>query len=91
MLITPGMVELGDKEDEYNYEFGVNVSSVCDYVFLVNEKQTESIYKGLIDSNFSKDKIMVFKTFDEAYNKLSDLEAKGKLIVLIENDLPDQY
>lgn len=91
VLITPGMVELGDKEDEYNYEFGVNASSVCDYVFLVNEKQTESIYKGLIDSNFSKDKIMVFKTFDEAYNKLSDLEAKGKLIVLIENDLPDQY
>lgn len=91
VLITPGMVELGEKEDEYNYEFGVNASYVCDYVFLVNEKQTEAIYKGLIDSKFNKEKIMVFKTFDEAYNKLNDLKEKGKLIILIENDLPDQY
>ena len=40
MLVTPGMVELGDRQDELNRAFGAYAASVCDYVVLVGKKQT---------------------------------------------------
>lgn len=91
ILITPGMVELGEQENEFNYQFGKQAAEICDYVLLVNENQSKFIYQGLVDNKFNKKKIFVFKTFNEAYNKLNELDKEGKLIVLIENDLPDQY
>lgn len=91
VIITPGMVELGTKEDEYNYQFGKQIAEVCDYVILVNENQTKSIFKGLIDSKYSKSKIFICKTIEDAFKQLKVLESEGKLVVLLENDLPDQY
>ncbi len=91
VIMTPGMVELGTKEDEYNYEFGKQIAKVCDYVLLVNEKQTKSIYKGLIDSKYSKDKIFICQDIQEAFKKLTEIEKNDKIVLLIENDLPDQY
>ena len=32
ILITPGMVELGDKEAEYNHKFGNYAADCCDYI-----------------------------------------------------------
>lgn len=91
VLMTPGMVELGEKENEYNYEFGKYASNICDYVILVNENQTKAIYQGLIENKYDKNKIFVVKTINDGFNKLNDLEKESKLVVLIENDLPDQY
>ena len=47
ILVTPGMVELGDKQEEYNCEFGRNAAAVCDYVALVGERQTKGNIKVL--------------------------------------------
>ena len=68
ILITPGMVELGEKQDEYNYEFGINAANVCDFVILVGHKQTESIYKGLINANFDKEKIYITDKVEDGIN-----------------------
>ena len=91
VLITPGMVELGSSEDQYNKEFGEYAAKICDYVLLVNENQTKMIEKGLLEKGFPKDKVLTFKTFNLAYEYLLEIEKNGKLVVLIENDLPDQY
>lgn len=91
VLMTPGMVELGEKEDFYNREFGENAASVCDYVILVNENQTKAIYSGLINKKFNKEKIFVVKNIEEGFQKLNEINKYGKLVVLLENDLPDQY
>ena len=48
ILVTPGMIELGEKQDECNHTFGTQAASVCDYVVLVGERQTKSIYKMCI-------------------------------------------
>ena len=34
IMITPGMVELGSRQYELNYEFGRLAAEVCDYVIL---------------------------------------------------------
>lgn len=92
ILVTPGMVELGAKEDECNREFGRNAAAVCDFVILVGKRQTESIQKGLADADYPKDKIFVADTIGEALTKAYGVNTDGqKRIILLENDLPDNY
>ncbi len=91
MLITPGMVELGDKEYEYNFEFGRQAASSCDYIILVGEKQTLPIKKGLEDKKFDENKLYVAKDLNDALAKMREITVAGKWTVLLENDLPDLY
>jgi len=90
IIITPGMIELGEMEERYNKEFGVNIGKVCDYAILVGEKRTRPIYEGLKESNFKEDHIFVVNSLDEATKIIANL-AKPKDVVLFENDLPDTY
>lgn len=91
ILITPGMVELGDKQYECNYEFGRQAAEVCDYVYLIGKKQTEPIYNGLADAGFPKEKITVAGSFIEGFNSANAVEYNKPKVILIENDLPDNY
>lgn len=92
ILVTPGMVELGSKQDELNREFGQNAAAVCDFVVLVGEKQAVPIKAGLLDANYDESKIHVANNINDAINFVYALSSKGKKkIVLLENDLPDNY
>ncbi len=90
ILITPGMVELGKMQDKCNYDFGRSAAAVCDLVYLVGRKQTEAIRKGLADAGYDDNKITVSDSFVEAFNQASAASGSQK-IILIENDLPDNY
>ena len=92
ILVTPGMVELGSAEDDSNRRFGEQAGAVCDYVVLVGEKQTRSIWKGLKDSAYPDEKIFVAETLQQALEAVETIDAGGRQkIVLLENDLPDNY
>lgn len=90
IIITPGMVELGDKEEESNREFGVRISTVCDYVILVGKNRTKPIYKGLKESGYNENNIIVVQNLDEATKEFQKI-VRPKDVVLFENDLPDNY
>ncbi len=92
ILVTPGMVELGEKQDELNREFGRNAAPVCDYVVLVGAKQAVPIKAGLLDESYPEEKIFVAANINEALSHVYALNSKGrKKIILLENDLPDNY
>ena len=92
ILVTPGMVELGKKQEECNREFGKNAAAVCDYVILVGKKQTEPIQEGLADAGYPTEKIYLADTIGEAVKKAYAIETNGqKRVILLENDLPDNY
>ena len=92
MLVTPGMVELGDKQDELNKAFGAYAASVCDYVVLVGKKQTVPILEGLHEAGFPEARIFVADTVQEAVTHAYAVQAGGKQkIILLENDLPDNF
>ena len=91
VVVTPGMIELGDKEDEYNKEFGEQISEVADYVILIGEKKTQPIKEGLLLKGFDKEKIIVFNDVREAYPFIEQLSQKEEVYALFENDLPDTY
>lgn len=90
ILITPGIVELGDKSYEYNRLFGTQAASNCDYVILVGEKQAKPIYDGLVEKGFEKEKITITKDFSEAMKKMNELMDSNS-VILLENDLSDNY
>jgi UDP-N-acetylmuramoyl-tripeptide--D-alanyl-D-alanine ligase len=86
IMITPGLVELGERQAELNEAFGQQAAAVCDHVLLVGRKQTEPIAKGLGDFPNAR----VFDTFGEAFACAKALPGKDK-VILLENDLPDNY
>lgn len=88
MLITPGMVELGEKEYECNRIFGQHAAKYCDYIILVGKKQTVAIRDGLTD--FPQDKIYVASDLNDALSQMNKIATSG-WTVLFENDLPDLY
>ena len=90
IIVTPGMVEQGKKEDELNYAFGTQMVNCVDVVILVGPKHTKPIRQGLIDSGFSRDDIHVVSELDEASALLRVIGKPGDT-VLFENDLPDNY
>lgn len=91
ILVTPGMVELGEKQEELNREFGRHAAKVCDYVVLVGKKQTAPILAGLKDENYPDEKIFVADTFNEGINNAYAVSADRRKVILLENDLPDNY
>ena len=90
ILITPGIVELGDKLYEYNKIFGKQAAKNCDYVILVGEKQAKPIYEGLLEEKFDKEKIYIVKNFEEAKGIMNNL-MDSNTVILLENDLTDNY
>ncbi len=91
IIVTPGMIELGDKEEELNAALGANAASVCDYIVAVGEKQAKPIVKGAKDAGFDESRIYVAKTFAEAMAFVNGIEQGKKKVVLLENDLPDNF
>lgn len=90
IIVTPGMIELGQNEEKENEIFGENIAKTCDYAILVGKKRTEPIYKGLQNYNFDKEKIIIVNSLEEV-NKIIPQIAKPKDVILFENDLPDTY
>ena len=90
IIVTPGMIELGDKQYEYNKEFGKQIAKVCDEVILIGEEQTKPIMDGLVESKFNKEHIYVLNDVKKAFPLMKKL-SEGSTYVLLENDLPDLF
>ncbi|HQP00081.1 MAG TPA: UDP-N-acetylmuramoyl-tripeptide--D-alanyl-D-alanine ligase [Caldisericia bacterium] len=89
-IITPGFIDLGKKEFEENKKLGEYMINKVDYVFLVGGKRTNPIYKGLIEKNFIKENVFIFKNFYEA-NEFLKKFLKPFDAILFENDLPEIF
>ena len=90
VVLTPGLVELGVKQDEENFKFGVRMARVADKVIVVNELNRSAIVDGLKSQSFPAENIYTVKTLEEAKAVYTILLKAGD-VLLIENDLPDNY
>ena len=91
MVVTPGMIEVGEKEYEVNKEFGRQIAeSKTDEVILIGTEKTKPIYEGLIERNYPKDKIHVLNDVMDAFPLMMKLK-ENETYVLLENDLPDSF
>lgn len=90
IVMTPGIVELGSFADEENFKFGVRMAKVADAVIIVNDINKAAISDGLLSQGFSEKNIYFAKTLQDAKEIYSGILKPGD-ILLIENDLPDNY
>lgn len=91
ILVTPGMVELGEKEAEYNYKFGTYAADCCDYILLVGRKHTEPIREGVLSRGFPKERCLAYDKLEDAMSYAYAIKGQGHKYILLENDLPDNY
>lgn len=91
IIITPGMIELGELEHKMNYEFGQAIGEAeLDLVILVGSKKTEAIRKGIASTGYPGDKVKVAGSLFKANDIMKDYARAGD-VVLYENDLPDTF
>lgn len=91
VLVTPGMVELGERQDSLNRELGAYAADKCDYAILVGKKQAPPLKEGLLSEGFPEERLFVVNTLQDGLAVLNALPRADKRIVLLENDLPDNF
>lgn len=90
ILITPGMIELGDQQTHYNFEFGKAMQGQVDRVVLIGKGQSKPIHDGLLASGFDMEAVHVVNSMQAAFDLVKQ-KASVHDTILIENDLPDAF
>ncbi len=89
ILLTPGMVELGELESRLNGELGRQAAACCDYAVLVDPRRGPDIRRGLLEGGFPADRIFLTDTLEKGLDHARRIA--GPKMILLLNDLPDHY
>ena len=90
VVVTPGLIELGEKEYECNFNLGLEAAKNADIIILVGINRSKPMADAVKTTDFNQDNLYIAASFKEAmeiYNRFAD----GNTVVLFENDLPDNY
>ncbi len=90
VVITPGLIELGEKEYECNFNLGLEATKNANIIILVGLNRSKPMADAVNTTDFPKENLYIVASFKEAmevYNKFAD----SNTVVLFENDLPDNY
>ena len=90
ILVTPGMIELGNEQFEENRKIAEYAASICDELLFVGPTNKEAFEKGFLPGAKNKEAFKYFETRTQALSHLTSMQAAGDCI-LIENDLPDLF
>ena len=90
IIVTPGLVELGDREYEANRRLGQEAAKYADVIILVGQKRSVPIAEGIKSQNFPDKNLYVVSSFKEAMGVFSPM-LDSDTVILFENDLPDNY
>ncbi|MEG1964487.1 MAG: cyanophycin synthetase, partial [Clostridia bacterium] len=87
VLITPSLVELGKSEQEINQQLAQEIAKVCQLVVLVGQN-SKCLMAELKNIGFSE--YLYYESLQLAQKDFEKILNKGD-VVLMENDLPDNY
>ena len=99
IVVTPGMIELGAKQEHYNRELGRQMAAACDVAIVIGEYNREAILAGFEEgkAELAKNNTAVgvptavaVATFADASAHVREIARAGDTI-LYENDLPDTF
>ncbi len=89
-IVTPGLIELGEREYECNYALGLAAAQHCDRIILVGKNRSKPLREAVESTAFDLEKLTVVSSFQEAMDEILP-EIGEDCVVLLENDLPDNY
>ncbi len=90
LIIAEGIVELGEKLEEVNNQFGQDLSEVVDIVLLTKWPIWNAIYSGLKEKWFDEKNIKIYPHSLDIHNDLKNILQFWDTVVF-QNDLPDNY
>lgn len=90
VLITPGMIELGDLHEKENRRLGELATEYATDIVLVGRKLTQPIADGILNQNFPSDRLHIVDTLSEAVGWYQSNCVAGDTVLFL-NDLPDTY
>jgi len=91
IIVTPGMVELGEESVSFNKTLGADAAKVCDYIFLVGKYSSDVIRSGALEAGFPEEKIFIYDKVEDAIAAARMAVTDRQRVILLENDLPDNY
>ncbi len=90
VIVTPGLVELGEKEYECNYNLGLECTKHCDEIILVGKERSKPMMDAIATTDFDKAHVHCVASFKDAMALMQNM-LDSNCAVLFENDLPDNY
>lgn len=90
IAVTPGFVELGERQYDLNRQLGRDMAGACDWAVVVNLTNRGAITAGLADAGFPAESVYEADSFADASAWLAQRLRVGDTI-LYENDLPDSF
>lgn len=90
IVITPGMIELGDRQEELNRALGRKIAGSADIAIIVGQYNRDAILEGIADGGMDDTKVYPIDSFKEAQALMLTMARQGDT-VLYENDLPDTF
>lgn len=90
IIVTPGMIELGERQDELNEALGRYIGENVDEAIIVGGYNRDSLAAGVESTGFDTQHLHLVASFDEAQKLLATMLKPGDT-VLYENDLPDSF
>ena len=88
LVVTPGMVELGDIQYNENYLFAKHIGKQCSYLIIVNKINQKALYQGAIDGGMDKENVFFADNLEKTKEIIKQISCD---VVLFENDLTDDY
>lgn len=88
-VVTPGLVELGQLEEEENEALGASFVGL-DGVILVGETLVLSVRQGYLDAGGKEENLRVVPTLERASRLVGEELSAGDCVLFL-NDLPDIY
>lgn len=90
LLVTPGMVELGDLMERENRKLGAAAARQASDVILVGERQTRPLREGLLEAGFAEERLHTMDTLTEAISWYESHLGAGDAVLFL-NDLPENW
>ncbi len=90
LLITPGMIELGDMQDTENRKLGLLAAQHATDIILVGKTQTRPIAEAIQSTSFDLSRLRVVETLQESVDWYQQNLKAGDTVLFL-NDLPDTY
>lgn len=87
VVVTPGMVELGPRQDAENMNFAREAAEVCDHIVVIGATNRNALLRG---SSKGRASVTVVDNREAAVEWVRANLTAGDA-VLYENDLPDHY
>ena len=88
VVVTPGIIELGEQQQRANETLGERAARVADVVIVVARVNRTALRNGAGKAGGAE--VLVVDTLEQAQTELAKYLRPGD-VVLFENDLPDHY